>query len=157
MTLAGRNLIALRIYTELAVINARHRMHKPHIVIVSSDTYTCSRVRDVIPVQAAVLEWHLLAEELCGGGTPPDCDCLLLDLRLMDMSGLALFQRLKSLCSSLSLSMPPTILLADTSESDSQAVVALKAGVSDYIEKPFTAHRLVAALRTAMPHNTPQA
>ena len=73
--------------------------------------------------------------------------CLLLDLRMPDMSGLQVFQWLSK--SSYSLERLPIIFL--TGHGDiSTAVEAVKNGAFDFYEKPTTDQRLVERVRQAL-------
>jgi two-component system response regulator FixJ len=69
--------------------------------------------------------------------------CLLLDLRLPEMSGLDLQARLNEQGQHL-----PVIVMTAFGDVQS-AVRALKAGAVDFIEKPFNDERLFEAIRTA--------
>ena len=73
--------------------------------------------------------------------------CLLLDLRMPDMSGLEVFEWLKR--SGYSLERMPVIFL--TGHGDiSTAVEAVKTGAFDFYEKPTTDQRLVERVKQAL-------
>ncbi|HEX4878936.1 MAG TPA: response regulator [Limnobacter sp.] len=73
--------------------------------------------------------------------------CLLLDLRMPDMSGLEVFEWLKR--NGYSLERLPIIFL--TGHGDiSTAVEAVKNGAFDFYEKPTTDERLIARVRQAL-------
>jgi len=73
--------------------------------------------------------------------------CLLLDLRMPDMSGLEVFEWLKR--SGYSLERMPVIFL--TGHGDiSTAVEAVKNGAFDFYEKPTTDQRLVERVKQAL-------
>jgi two-component system response regulator FixJ len=70
--------------------------------------------------------------------------CVLTDVRMPDLDGLALQRRLTDLGVTL-----PVIVM--TGHADVPiAVAALKAGAADFLEKPFDDKRLVAAVRAAL-------
>jgi len=82
---------------------------------------------------------------LAGGGPRPDL--LLLDVRLPGMTGIELVQQLHA-----EKCLPPTIIISGEA-SITETVEALKLGVHDFIEKPFSKERLLRSIRNALEHN----
>ena len=74
----------------------------------------------------------------------PSPDLLLLDVRLPGMSGVELIRRLAPRGH-----LPPTVILSGEA-SISETVEALRLGVHDFIEKPFTRERLLQSIRNAL-------
>ena len=95
-----------------------------------------------IPAQSwANAESFLAHFDACGGNTP---GCLLLDIRMDGMSGLALFDLLSERGA-----RTPVIFL--TGHGDVQmAVGALKRGAFDFVEKPFDDNELAKRITEAM-------
>ncbi len=91
---------------------------------------------DVVAYQSAT---HFLAT------LTRDTDgCVITDVRMPDISGLDLLRRMRS-----SSCMLPVIVM--TGHGDIQlAVEAMKAGASDFLEKPFDDERVLAAVRSAL-------
>jgi FixJ family two-component response regulator len=81
-----------------------------------------------------------LLASLDGGAQP---DCIVSDIRMPGMSGLALLQRLKERRSSA-----PLILITGLGDIE-MAVAAIKSGAFDFIEKPFDEGRLLVSVRRA--------
>jgi two-component system, LuxR family, response regulator DctR len=80
------------------------------------------------------------------GSWPPSPSCLLLDLRMKGMSGLALFERLSE--RGLTDAMPVIFL---TGHGDvPTAVAAVKRGAFDFVEKPFSNNGLVDRIEQAL-------
>jgi len=80
------------------------------------------------------------------GRWPTSPACLLLDLRMHGMSGLALFERLSE--RGLTEAMPVIFL---TGHGDvPTAVAALKRGAFDFVEKPFSNNALVDRIERAL-------
>jgi two-component system response regulator FixJ len=75
--------------------------------------------------------------------------CLLLDIWMPGMDGLALQARLNELGV-----RPPTIVMTALGDVGT-AVRAMKAGAVDFIEKPFDQERLLSAVESAMSHVAP--
>ncbi len=81
-------------------------------------------------------------------GPPPSRpDLLLLDVRLPGMSGLELVRQLAAVAR-----LPPTIIISGEA-SISETVEALRLGVHDFIEKPFTKERLLQSIRNTLEHS----
>jgi len=80
------------------------------------------------------------------GEWPTSPSCLLLDLRMNGMSGLALFERLSD--RGLTQAMPVIFL---TGHGDvPTAVAAVKRGAFDFVEKPFSNNALVDRIEQAL-------
>lgn len=80
------------------------------------------------------------------GEWPASPSCLLLDLRMGGMSGLALFERLSD--RGLTQAMPVIFL---TGHGDvPTAVAAVKRGAFDFVEKPFSNNALVDRIERAL-------
>ncbi len=77
----------------------------------------------------------------------PDCSLMLLDVRMPEMSGLQVLERVKAQWPSL----PVILLTAFIDLRD--AVAAIKAGALDYLEKPVDIDELVAAVDDALGAN----
>ncbi len=73
-------------------------------------------------------------------------DLLLLDVRLPGMSGIELVRQLAS-----EGRLPTTIILSGEA-SITETVEALRLGVHDFIEKPFSRERLMQMLRNTLEH-----
>jgi two-component system response regulator FixJ len=83
---------------------------------------------------AGFLEW----------AKPDEAGCLLVDVRMPEMSGLDLQKKVAASCPGISVVMM-------TGHADvPMAVEAMKAGAVDFIEKPFVEESLLAAVRRAI-------
>ncbi len=74
----------------------------------------------------------------------PGPACLLLDVKMPDMSGLELQQRLASIVGTM-----PVVFMSGGS-SAAEAVQALKGGALDFLVKPFDDEELIAAVSRAL-------
>jgi two-component system KDP operon response regulator KdpE len=72
-------------------------------------------------------------------------DLVILDLRLPDMDGLQVAQKLRAWSST------PIVVLSARGQ-ESQKVAALDAGADDYVTKPFGFQELLARMRVALRH-----
>lgn len=89
---------------------------------------------------------HESAEDFLAAVPPlgPEGGCLLLDIRMPRLSGLALQQRLAAAGSSW-----PIVFMTGHGDVD-QAVQAMKAGALDFLQKPFKSQALMDAVAHAV-------
>lgn len=84
------------------------------------------------------------AKDFLASYKPAPCECLVCDLRMPDIDGLALQARLKDLDAA-----PPIIFLTGYAEV-AIAVEAMKRGAFDFFEKPFSAQALLGKIQSAL-------
>lgn len=87
------------------------------------------------------------SEDFLSHARPELCGCLLLDVRMPGMSGIELFDRLRTLNCRL-----PVIFLTGHGDVP-MAVQALKDGAFDFIEKPYDDNALVDKVLAALEHD----
>jgi FixJ family two-component response regulator len=87
------------------------------------------------------------AREFLAGYCPTPCECLVCDLRMPEIGGLDVQQRL------LDKGSPLPIILVSGYADIPQAVEAIKKGAFDFLEKPVDGARLVAKVRSALEHS----
>jgi len=92
---------------------------------------------DVIALDSSVA----FLDSLAAG---PEPSCILSDVRMPEMSGLELLKTL----SNRGIKVP--IILITGFADVPMAVEAMKAGAADFIEKPFSPHRIVSAVASAL-------
>jgi two-component system response regulator DctR len=88
------------------------------------------------------------AQNFLAFASPELCGCVLLDVRMPGMSGVELFDRLRSLQCLL-----PIIFLTGHGDVP-MAVQALKDGAFDFVEKPYDDNALVDKVLAAISHDT---
>jgi two-component system, LuxR family, response regulator FixJ len=87
---------------------------------------------------------YVRGEELLARGEAIEPGCIVSDVRMPGIDGLTLLRRLRASGSTI-----PLMLI--TAHGDvSMAVAAMKAGAIDFLEKPFEADALLAALSAAL-------
>jgi len=84
------------------------------------------------------------AEAFLAGHDPAAPGCLLLDVQLPGLDGLALQRRLNGQAA------PPAIIFLTGQGDIPMTVTAIKAGAVDFLTKPVDAARLVASVRAAL-------
>jgi len=119
---------------------------------------TTTHIVDDDPAVRDALQWLLRsrgvvsqtwgsASEFLSFATGDLCGCVLLDVRMPGMSGIELFDRLRSLHCRL-----PVIFLTGHGDVP-MAVQALKDGAFDFIEKPYDDNALVDKVLAAIAHD----
>lgn len=88
------------------------------------------------------------AEEFLDAAEPGHCGCLILDLKLGGMNGLALQKELLSRGNYL-----PVVMISGNGEVP-DAVEAMRTGAVDFIEKPFRGETLLKIVREAIESDT---
>lgn len=82
--------------------------------------------------------------EFLGAFQPTRSGCVICDVRMPEMSGLELFEALDRMGSRL-----PVILMTAFADVP-MAIRAMKLGVAEFIEKPFSAHIMLEAIQRAL-------
>lgn len=116
----------------------------PVIFIVDDDSHVREGIRNVFEDDGRAVEDYASCEAFLEAYRPGGDACLLVDSYLPGMTGLELLQKLQSLGQSL-----PAIIITGNSDVP-MAVQAMKAGASDFIEKPVGRSELLASVRRAL-------
>jgi two-component system response regulator DctR len=89
------------------------------------------------------------AIDFLDGANPADFNCMVIDVRIPDMSGLELFEELNRRARSDHAYLPPALFLS--AHGDIPMVVrALKQGAADFLEKPADHRTLLDAIGRAI-------
>ena len=78
------------------------------------------------------------------GFDPSYAACIVLDVRLPDMDGISILQRLQK------IDRPPPVLIITGHGDVPLAVKAMKAGAADFIEKPFNGETILERIEAAL-------
>jgi two-component system, chemotaxis family, CheB/CheR fusion protein len=114
------------------------------IYIVDDDHQIRAAMREMLEAEGYEVEDYADCEGFLAAYRPARGGCLLIDAYLPGMTGLALLQKLKDAGDTL-----PAIMI--TGHSDvAIAVEAMKAGASDFIEKPIGAKDLLTSVARAL-------
>jgi FixJ family two-component response regulator len=116
----------------------------PTIFIVDDDEAVRDGLCELLRADGKQTRAFDSAEAFLAAGVEGDCGCLIVDIHMPGLSGLALQQNLAS----RGISLPVIVI---TGQGDvPKAVTALKAGAVDFIEKPFNAEALLNAVHEAL-------
>ena len=116
----------------------------PSIFVVDDDSNICEAIRAVLEKDGRTVETYSTGEAFLEAYRPGRGACLLIDACLPGMNGLELLQRLDNAGHRL-----PAIVITGNSDV-SMAVQAMKAGASDFIEKPIGAKELLDGVERAL-------
>jgi two-component system CheB/CheR fusion protein len=116
----------------------------PVIFVVDDDLHVREAIRDALQEDGRTVEVYAACEAFLEAYRPGRDACLLIDAYLPDMSGLELLRRLSDAGHRL-----PAIMITGNSDVP-MAVQAMKAGASDFIEKPIGRGDLLAIVDRAL-------
>jgi two-component system CheB/CheR fusion protein len=116
----------------------------PIVFVVEDDSHIREGIRGVLEAGGLAVEDYADCETFLEAYRPGRESCLLLDAHLPGMTGFDLLKRMTD-----AGQLPPTIMI--TGNSDVRMVVqAIKAGASDFIEKPVGRGELLASVGRAL-------
>jgi two-component system CheB/CheR fusion protein len=115
----------------------------PVVFIVDDDNPLRAVIREVLEADGRAVEDYDTCEAFLAAYRPGREECLLIDAYLPGMNGLELIQHLRDAGHKL-----PAVMITGRSDV-SMAVEAMKAGASDFIEKPVRGDELLAIVKRA--------
>jgi two-component system CheB/CheR fusion protein len=118
----------------------------PIIFVVDDDSHVREGLRRVLEADGRVVEDYASCESFLEAYHPGSAGCLLIDAYLPGMKGIDLLRRLGESGHNL-----PSIVITGNSDV-AMAVDAMKAGASDFIEKPVKGSELLASIDFAIEH-----
>lgn len=116
----------------------------PIIRIVDDDPNIHDALAYVLENEGFIVRHYESAESFLINDRPEDPGCAILDVRMGEMSGIVLHDRMKKLGSKL-----PCIFLSAHGDVD-MAVDAIEAGAVTFLSKPVRAEKLLAAIERAL-------
>jgi two-component system, chemotaxis family, CheB/CheR fusion protein len=125
-------------------VEARGDPGLPTIFVVDDDSHIREGIRSVLEEDGRVVEDYAACEEFLEAYRPGHEACLVIDAYLPGMDGFELLRRLSAAGHRL-----PAIMITGNSDVP-MAVQAMKAGVSDFIEKPISRDELLASVERAL-------
>lgn len=132
-------------------------MPEPHSVVcvVDDDPLIRKTIESILVQDNHAVELHESGTGFLDGfrnrAAGVTYSCVLLDVKMPDMSGLDVLNQLDS-----DDNHPPIIMISGQGDI-STAVMAMRAGASDFIEKPFTANQLLSAVEQTIKSAKPAA
>lgn len=120
------------------------------ICIVDDDPAVCESLEALLASAGFEIEAFQSARAFLEGFDPSGAACLVLDVRMPEMDGLTLLETLGAARQGV-----PVIMM--TAHGDMpMAVRAMRAGATDFVEKPFEPDRLLQSIAQAVQRATPE-
>jgi two-component system response regulator TtrR len=123
---------------------------QPVVFVVDDDDSTRELFRWLLSTNGIPVEVFRCAQDLLLALRVSHPGCIVLDLRMPDMSGLDLQEHL------VRRGVDVPIIFVSAQGNVSQAVAAVKAGAVDFIEKPFDYSRILRLVRECLARNAEQ-
>ena len=115
------------------------------IAVVDDDAAIREAVQSLLRSVGFRAETFASAQDFLQSGRLPDTACLIVDVRMPRMNGLALQQRLRS-------AQCPIPIIFITAHGDAETRTrALRAGAVAFLDKPFSDEVLLDAVQAALP------
>ena len=118
--------------------------HEPMIHIVDDDNAILDALSFLMQTENIPYKAYSSAEEFLDKNAQLKMGCLILDIRMPGMKGLELLDILKQ------WDVPIPVIFITGHGDVSMAVKAMKAGATDFIEKPFDTERLLSLARNCL-------
>ena len=125
-------------------LTTKGHLEKPTVFVVDDDQQICQDLSVLLAQEGYEVETFLTGEDFLHAKRLDRDGCVLIDAHLPRMSGLDLLHRLRADGSRL------TAIMITGSSDVPLAVKAMKAGASDFIEKPVGSTELLASVGAAL-------
>lgn len=118
--------------------------NEPVVHIIDDDASVRESLAFLLDCSEIPAQTYASAEEFLSAVSAVARGCIITDVRMPEMNGLDLVERLKS----LGVTAPVIVI---TGHADvPMAIEALRSGVADFIEKPFSDEAILTAVRAAL-------
>jgi two-component system response regulator DctR len=123
-------------------------MQEPTVFIVDDDEAVCDSIQELVESVGLRAESFASGQAFLDHYKPQHSGCLVLDVRMAEMSGLLLQEKLNASGAGI-----PVIII--TGHADvAMAVHALKAGAVDFVQKPYRDQLLLDSINNALTMDT---
>ena len=120
-------------------------MNQAHVVVIDDDTGVLESLVSLLTIAGHRITAFTSAVTFLDRSAHDDVDCIITDIRLPQIDGLSLLQRLKE----RGVTAPPVIVISGHADVP-VAVSAMQLGAMTVLEKPFPPARLVEAVGRAI-------
>ncbi|GAB4159714.1 MAG: response regulator FixJ [Planctomycetota bacterium] len=151
LCMIGRPVVPLAIPMESQALTTPHQppleLSRPVVHVVDDEPAIQSLFSQMLEDQDAEVRLYSRASDFLSALDESRPGCLVLDLKLPDMSGLEVLQELSRRESRI-----PVVFMSGLAKV-SDAVSALKLGSLDFVEKPFAISRMTDAINRALEYD----
>jgi len=119
-------------------------MKEQRVFIVDDDAAVRDSIRELVDSVGLQAEGYASAQAFLDAFEPGRPGCVVLDVRMVGMSGLALLERLKALEAGI-----PVIVLTGHADVP-MTVQAMQNGAADFIQKPYREQALLDSINNAL-------
>ena len=123
-------------------------MKRQTVFIVDDDAAVCDSIQELVESVGLRAESFASGQAFLDHYQPEHSGCLVLDVRMAEMSGLLLQEKLNALGASI-----PVIIITGHADVP-MAVHALKAGAVDFVQKPYRNQLLLDSINNALTMDT---
>lgn len=135
---------ALSTHAEVHAVHGMPPSRQPVIYVVDDDAALRSDLRTLLESEGYLVRDYGTAEQFLDSYTADQPGCLIIDARRSGISGLETVARLKAQGDEL------PVLMISCNSRVADVVDAMKAGVCDFIEKPFRYQQLLTSVKKAL-------
>ena len=128
----------------LRAADALRASGESRVIVVDDDHQICEAIRAVLEDDGRAVDTYASCEAFLDAFHPDKSECLLIDAYLPGLSGLELLEKLRDEGHHL-----PAIMITANADVP-MAVMAMKAGALDFIEKPIGREELLASIERAL-------
>jgi len=122
-------------------------MKQQTVFIVDDDAAVCDSIQELVESVGLRAETYASGQAFLDHYQPERSGCLVLDVRMAEMSGLVLQEKLNAQGASI-----PVIIITGHADVP-MAVHALKAGAVDFVQKPYRNQLLLDSINNALTMN----
>ena len=119
-------------------------MREQTVFIVDDDAAVCDSIQELVESVGLYAESFASGQAFLDHYQPERSGCLVLDVRMAEMSGLVLQEKLNALGAGI-----PVIIITGHADVP-MAVHALKAGAIDFVQKPYRNQLLLDSINSAL-------
>lgn len=113
------------------------------IAIVDDDRHLRESLQDLLETEGIESRLYESAEEFLSQRGHEGVDCILADVRMTGMSGIAMLRILRSMTK-----CPPVLIMTSYAD-DGMRATAIRHGAEAFLAKPIESKRLIESIRTA--------